>query len=97
VEDGVPAVIGLDTQPREDQLKALCAAGASSGALAMLHLVGITPEAATLRDAFGGREPQRVLRVSLGDLRRAREHLSTTSATEVDVVAFGSPHCSLAE
>jgi predicted aconitase len=97
VQDGVPAVVGLATDPGEDQLKALCAAAASSGALAMIHLVGITPEAETLRDALGEREPQRVLRVSLSDLREARAQLSTSSATEVDVVAFGSPHCSLSE
>ena len=54
VQDGVPAIVGLDAKPGEDQLKALCAAAASSGALAMIHLVGITPEAPTLRDALGG-------------------------------------------
>jgi predicted aconitase len=97
VQDGVPAVVGLDAKPSEDQLKALCAAAASSGALAMLHLVGITPEAETLRDALGDREPERTLRVSLGDLRDARAKLSTSCATDVDVVAFGSPHCSLSE
>lgn len=97
VQEGVPAVVGLDAQPSDDQLKALCAAAASSGALAMIHLVGITPEARTLSDAQGGREPLRTLRLSIEDLREARAQLSTSSASDIDVVAFGSPHCSLAE
>jgi predicted aconitase len=97
VLEGVPAVVGLDATPSEDQLKSLCAAAASSGALAMIHLVGITPEASTLRDALGGGVPVRTLRVSLEDLREARAQLSTSSATDIDIVAFGSPHCSLAE
>ena len=38
----------------EDRLKALGAAAASSGAVAMFHAVGITPEAPTLEAALGG-------------------------------------------
>ena len=38
----------------EDQLKALGAAAASSGAVAMFHAVGVTPEAASLEAATGG-------------------------------------------
>jgi len=37
------------------------------------------------------------MHVSFEDLRSARAQLSTTSASEIDVVAFGSPHCSLSE
>ena len=51
--DRRPLSVSTPTR-REDQLKALCAAAASSGALALFHLVGITPEAATLQRAFGG-------------------------------------------
>jgi predicted aconitase len=97
IGDAVPVVTGLDASPTEDQLKALAAAAASSGAIAMFHLVGITPEAPTLDDALGGRALRRALRVSLQDLRRVRNQLSTATGNQVDVVAFGSPHCSLAE
>jgi predicted aconitase len=97
VENEVAVLAGLEAAPTDDQLKALAAAAASSGAVAMFHLAGITPEAPTLDDALGGRRPQRRIRVSLDDLRRARAELTTTSESDVDVVAFGSPHCSLAE
>jgi predicted aconitase len=95
--DQVPVVTGLECQPTDDQLKAMAAAAASSGEVAMFHIAGITPEAPTLADALGNRSPQRTVRVSMDDLRRTREKLTTASGTRLDVVAFGSPHCSLRE
>jgi predicted aconitase len=97
VSDEVPVVTGLDCQPTEDQLKALAAAAASSGEVAMFHIAGVTPEAATLADAVGNRSPQRTVRVSMVDLRQTRDKLTTSTGTRLDVVAFGSPHCSLSE
>jgi len=95
--DEIPVVRGLTARPTEDQLKALAAAAATSGSVALFHLIGITPEAATAADAFGGRRPKSVRRVGLGDLRRARASLRTCQGGSVDLIAFGSPHCSLAE
>jgi len=93
-----PVIIdGLQARPTEDQLKALVAAAASSGAVALCHIVGITPEAATLHDALGGRPAGHTRRISIEDLRATRSRLSTTQTGAVDLVAFGSPHCSLEE
>ncbi len=97
VADEIPVVCGLETTPSEDQLKSLAAAAASSGAIAMFHIVGITPEAPSITDALGGRVPTRTIRVTLADLNKTREQLSTSRTDDVDVVAFGSPHCSLEE
>ena len=55
----VPVIVGLPADTGEDRLKALGAAAASSGAVAMFHAVGITPEAATLDDALGGNAAKR--------------------------------------
>ena len=99
VADEVPVVEGLEARPSDDQLKALAAAAATSGAVALFHLVGITPEAPTLPAAFGGLAPERVVDVDFDRLRTARAALSTGGGGQdrLDVVAFGSPHCSLAE
>jgi predicted aconitase len=97
VDDEIAVVEGLDASPTEDQLKALAAAAATSGSVALFHLVGITPEAPTTDDAFGGRTPLRVADVGPQDLLRARRALSTATCDVVDLVAFGSPHCSLTE
>jgi predicted aconitase len=97
VADDVALITGLESRPSPDQLKSLAAAAASSGAVALFHIAGITPEAQTAADALGGHKPTRIIDVSLADLRQARAQLTSATSTTVDVVAFGSPHCSLAE
>ena len=97
VGDKVAVVAGLDVQPTDDQLKALAAAAASSGEVAMFHIAGTTPEAPTVQEALGYRQPERTLHISLAELRRTRAALTTAIGSRLDVVAFGSPHCSLAE
>lgn len=90
VIDGVPAAT-------EDQLKAFGAAAASSGAVAMFHMVGVTPEAHTLGDAFGGRTPERTIDVGPDDLRSAMRDLTSTSETSLGAVSIGTPHFSYDE
>jgi predicted aconitase len=96
-QDRIPVVVGLEVQPSEDQLKALGAAAASSGTVALFHLVGITPEAPTLPAAMRGRPPHDVMEVTLETLRAAREELTTAEGETLDMVVLGSPHFSLAE
>ena len=50
----VAAIEGLPAGQSEDRLKAIGAAAASSGAVAMFHVIGSTPEAPTLDDALQG-------------------------------------------
>lgn len=96
-QDKIPVIEGLPPETTEDQLKALGAAAASSGSVAMFHAVGVTPEAATLADALHHQPPEAVLPVTLADLRRTRDQLSTAPDGRIQVVALGSPHYSLAE
>lgn len=95
--DRIPVVAGLEVAPTEDQLKALGAAAASSGAVALFHLAGITPEAPTLDAAMQGRQPQQAVNVTLDTLQRARRELTTADGDRLDMVVLGSPHFSLAE
>lgn len=96
-QNRIPIIDGLPPTVTEDQLKALGAAAASSGAVALFHAVGITPEAQTLDDALQGQVPEQIIRITLDDLRAARDRLSTTPDGEIQVVALGSPHFSLNE
>ena len=96
-QDRVPVVEGIVVEPAEDELKALCAAAASSGAAALIHLAGVTPEAPTLEEAFHGKSPQQTIEVTMGSLRAARSELSTADGAKLEIVALGSPHFSLAE
>jgi predicted aconitase len=92
----VPAIVGLPAGVTEDQLKAFGAAAASSGSVALAHLVGVTPEAPTLADALGGRAPSRSLDVTPDDLRGAAVELSTAAEGPLRTVSVGTPHMSLA-
>jgi predicted aconitase len=96
-QDRVPVVEGIVVEPAEDQLKALCAAAASSGAVALIHLAGVTPEAPTLEEAFHGKSPQQTVEAPMENLRAARLELSTADGAKLNMVALGSPHFSLAE
>ena len=93
----IPVIAGLLPETTEDQLKALGAAAASSGGVALFHAVGVTPEAPTLDAAFGGRAREATIDVTLDDLRGALGVLSTAPDGPIDVVALGSPHFSLDE
>ncbi len=95
--DRIPVITGLQAQPTEDQLKALGAAAASSGTVALFHLVGITPEAPTLEAACQGREPESTFPVTMPRLQAARRELTTATGQSLDMVILGSPHFSLAE
>jgi hypothetical protein len=95
----VPVVEGLPAPASEDPLKALGAVAASSGSVALFHAVGITPEAATRRDALGGSdEPDETIDLTLADLRRALASLSTApEGAPIVAVSLGTPHFSLGE
>jgi predicted aconitase len=92
----VPAIVGLPAAT-EDQLKALSAAAASSGAVAMFHGVGITPEASTLDEALGGAALVREVAITREHLRTGWEELSTVGGGAVAAVSVGTPHFSLAQ
>lgn len=94
----VPVLFGLPADTTEDELKALGAAAASSGAFALFHAVGVTPEAPTRDAALHGRAPLRTLDVSMADLDDIRRTLNSGAEGDALVaVALGTPHFSLAE
>lgn len=96
-QDRIPVVDGLEAQPDEDQLKALGAACASSGAVALFHIVGLTPEAPTLETAFQGHSPLKIVEIDMQTLRQARQELTHATSDKLDMIVLGSPHFSLAE
>jgi hypothetical protein len=59
----------------EDRLKALGAAAASAGGVALFPAVGLTPEAPDTATAFRGRAAERRYEVTAADLRAACDEL----------------------
>ena len=84
-------------QATEDQLKALGAAAASSGAVAMFHMVGVTPEATTLATAFGGQPPERIIDIGPRELALAMSGLTSATTKTLGAVSIGTPHFSYSE
>jgi predicted aconitase len=93
----VAVIEGLPAAVTRDQLKALGAAAASTGAVALFHVAGVTPEAPTVAAATGGGDA-RTMTLTPDELLPALRRLSTAvEVDEIDAVAIGSPHLSLAE
>ena len=93
----IPVVTNFCGQPSEDDLKALGAASASSGAVALFHIVGITPEAPTLVAACQDKIDLPTIHVTQEMLHDAWQMLTKASGDALDLVILGSPHFSLAE
>ncbi|WP_454690434.1 aconitase X [Achromobacter aloeverae] len=94
----IPVIEGLPPDTREDELKALGAAAASSGAIALFHAVGLTPEAGSLAQALGNRPPSQRMAVTGADLRAMRDSLNQAPpGAPLAAVSVGTPHFSLDE
>jgi predicted aconitase len=92
----VPAIVGLPPGLSEDDLKALGAAAASSGAVALFHVVGLTPEAPDLETACGDLTPELLLQLTAEDLREATRSLSSVAdGARLGAVSLGTPHFSI--
>jgi len=97
-ESKIVVIDGLAPDASGDQLKAFCAAAASSGQVALFHAIGLTPEASTFEQAFQGGQPEQTIDITVSDLRRARPELSTAEeGAKLDLVVLGCPHFSFDE
>ena len=92
-----PVFVGLPSDVSEDALKAVGAAAASSGGVALFHVVGRTPEAPTLEAALGTHVGAPVHHITAQRLNAARQELSTAREDKLDAVSLGTPHASVDE
>ncbi|MDD1670410.1 MAG: aconitase X catalytic domain-containing protein [Methanomicrobiales archaeon] len=82
----VPFLRGI--RPTAGQMKAMGAAMAASGAVALFHVEGVTPEAERWLPGAAGLEEYPITPAETEELLRE---------TEVEAVAVGCPHCSPGE
>jgi predicted aconitase len=92
----VPVVTGIAATPSSDQLKHFGAALASFGSVALFHMPGVTPEATTLQDAFGGRPVPAATPIGARDFETFYGAYAA-NGDKVDVVVFAAPQLSLIE
>lgn len=96
VGDGVPYFRFADSanlthSPAQEQLMALGAAMAASGAVALYHIEGVTPEAAQVVA-----EIDALPRIEINDLSASYEALNHP-LDHIDFVSLGCPHSTLAD
>jgi predicted aconitase/predicted aconitase with swiveling domain len=90
--DRIPLLRGLAAaSPSRDDMKALCAAFGTTSAAPMLHVEGVTPEAADAAAPDAAR-----IAITAADMTAAWDMLNDGPET-IELVAIGSPHASLAE
>jgi predicted aconitase len=89
----VPVIEGLKNITT-DNLKNLGAAAASTGAVALIHIIGVTPEAKDLENAFQGDKPEDIIEIDNSDLKEVRERYSTLWKKPPSNITIGCPHLS---
>jgi len=89
VKNKIPYFTGIK-DANTDQLKALGAAMAASGAVALYHVDGLTPEADHVK-----KESLETISIGRSEIKETYDKLNT--GKNPDIVIFGCPHASLRE
>jgi len=92
----IPVIEGLQNVSY-DQVKNMGAASAASGAVALIHVLGVTPEAKNINDAFQGDIPEETIEVDKRMLEEMREKYSTEWDAATKNIAIGCPQLSKEE
>ena len=92
----VPVFNRVKRRPMSDELKHLGASLASYGSMGMFHMVGVTPEAATLKAAFGGNKLKATITITNRDIERVYDGYDTQH-NPLNLVVFSGPQQSLFE
>jgi predicted aconitase len=93
----IPVLKGIEKGARLEDYIGLGAASASSGGVALYHIVGITPEAPTLQDAFGGNAIPQPIFFGPQQLMETKKKMCTAKPGLLDAVMVGCPHYTLVE
>ncbi|MCI2061814.1 MAG: aconitase X catalytic domain-containing protein [Eubacteriaceae bacterium] len=94
VGNRVWAIEGMPKRFRKESLRDFSATAASSGGIALYHMVGVTPEAQTVDMAFNGKRPKEVEEINLKSLCDAEKQLNNPEVKNVDMILLGCPHFS---
>ncbi len=92
---GIPVFKGLPPVIGKEALTNLGAQLNTSGAYGMYHIIGCTPEARTIEQAFGNKKPQNTVEITDQDLADILEEISLPGQRKIDFAMFGCPHFSL--
>lgn len=88
----IPVITGNFTHVNFNKLRSFCTMIAISSNCELCHLVGITPEARTVEDAFQGRKPTAEVVVNDQTMTEAFDSVCDKGDNQIDFVSLGCPH-----
>jgi predicted aconitase len=94
IEFGVPVFTGMPPCPSAEELTSFCAGLNTGGAVAMFHIMGVTPEAPDCETTLHGESPKKELSITDKDLRKTRDFFSKKEG-KIDFALIGCPHYTL--
>ena len=94
---GKPVISGNFARPEIKKLRQCFSSLATSSNAEICHIVGITPEARTLEDALGGKEPVAAFTITQKDYDDTYNMVCNPGSGPVDFVSIGCPHLSIEE
>ena len=89
----IPVIDGLNNISTDD-LKNLGAASASTGAIALIHVPGLTPEAKSIQEAFHNDKPEEIIEIEMKDLEEVKEKYSIEYDQPPKNISIGCPQLS---
>jgi predicted aconitase len=95
--DRVAAIDGIPGSVTVDNLKSFSAAAASSGAVGLFHIIGVTPEAPDIETCFRNGTPKDTVAVTRDMIDSAESRLNQGACSMPDFITLGCPHYSVDE
>lgn len=92
----IPAFRGLQAC-RLESARQMCAGLAASGGSTMLHIIGVTPEAPSMKAVFPNGEPEEVYTYTAADRQALLDQYDAEKGAKIGAVYMGCPHASLQE
>ena len=89
----IPVIDGLKNLSNDD-LKNLGTGSAVTGAVALIHVIGITPEASNIEEAFHNDKPEEIIEIDKKSLDDVREKYSTEWEGLPKNIGIGCPQLS---
>lgn len=95
--DRIAAIEGIPQNVSMDNLKAFSAAAASSGAVGLYHMIGVTPEAPDIQTCFKNGVPQDTVAITREMIDSAESKLNQGHCLMPELITLGCPHYSIDE
>ena len=93
----IPVFTGFPESIGYTQLKHFVAPIAVESGLAMMHIVGVTPEAPTLESALGPNKPLNEVVIGKQEMETAYATTCTARDVHIDYIMMGCPHLTMLE